>query len=273
MTGLEPSALEEMARRLRRLVLRQAFGSRAHIGSALSIVDILACLYFSHLEITPQTWPRPDRDRFVLSKGHGALALYAVLHEAGFLPLAMLEAYGTPGCPLGGHPTANLPGIELSTGALGHGLAVAAGMAVAARMNGYASRHVVLMGDGELDEGSVWEAALFAAHQRLGALTAVVDRNGLQQEGPTEAVLALEPLADKWRAFGWRTVAADGHDLADLRAAFAGLEPDAAQPTVIIADTVKGKGVSFMERNPGWHMAALDDRQFALALAELEAHG
>lgn len=272
MTQLDLTALEATARRLRTLVLRQALGSRAHIGSALSMIEILACLYFSHLDITPQTWSKPDRDRFILSKGHGTLALYAVLHEAGFLPLEMLEAYGTPGCPLGGHPS-NLPGIELSTGALGHGLAVAAGMALAARMNGYSSRHVVLMGDGELDEGSVWEAALLAAHQRLGKLTAVIDRNGLQQEGPTEAVLALEPLADKWRAFGWRTVAVDGHDLAALCAAFAGLEADAGQPTVVIANTVKGKGVSFMEGDPVWHMAALDDRQFALALAEVEARG
>jgi transketolase len=260
-----------IARRLRGHVLRQATARRSHIGSALSIIEILTCLYFGYLRVDRQTIHEPDRDRFILSKGHGALGLYAALHEAGILPAGMLAGYGSSGNPLGGHPSSKIPGVELGTGALGHGLAVGAGIAVAARVSGWASRVVVLMGDGELDEGAVWEAALFAAHRQLGNLVAIIDRNGLQQEGATEDILALEPLADKWRAFGWHTLCSDGHDMVALSAALAGIRGDGTKPTVLIARTVKGKGVSFMEGAPQWHMAALDREHFKLAMAELEA--
>jgi transketolase len=267
---LAGAELQALSARLRGLVLRQAKDTRAHIGSALSVIEILACLYFHHLDMGPAVWERRDRDRLILSKGHGALALYAVLCEAGFLPIEMLERYGAPDCPLGGHPSSKTPGVELGTGALGHGLAVGAGMAIAARIDGSSARVAVVMGDGELDEGSVWEAAMFCSHQRLGNLVAVVDRNRLQQEGPTETVLALEPLADKWRAFGWNVVTVNGHDIDQLTESLDAIDPTAGRPTILIGETVKGRGVSFMEGEPAWHMALLESPKFDRALAEVE---
>lgn len=269
---LNAAQLSCIARRSRLHVLRQARARRSHIGSALSIIEILTALYFDYLRTGAPPSLSSDRDRFVLSKGHGALALYAVLHETGILSARILEGYGTSGNELAGHPSTEIPGVELGTGALGHGLAVGAGMAIATRIGGKSGRVLVLMGDGELNEGSVWEAALFCAHRRLSNLIAVIDRNRVQQEGPTEEILALEPLAEKWRAFGWRPVEVDGHDLDALSATFRAINTVDAPPTVVIANTVKGKGVSFMEHAPHWHMAQLDEATFARAIAEVEAH-
>lgn len=265
----DETRLEDVARSLRRHILRQARARRSHIGSALSIVEILTSLYFSYLRLDRIRAGASERDRFILSKGHGALALYAVLNQAGIVSDELIASYGAPGNPLAGHPSSKIAGIELGTGALGHGLAVGAGMAVVARFAGTDARVIVLMGDGELNEGAVWEAALFVAHRRLSNLIAVVDRNRLQQEGPTEDILALEPLADKWRAFGWRPIVVDGHDAQALSAAFRAIDTVEGAPTVIIAETVKGKGVSFMEGAPRWHMSLLDGDSFDRAMAEL----
>jgi transketolase len=257
------------ARRMRRRILRCAARGPSHIGPALSLADILATLYARHLRVDPARPRWAGRDRLVLSKGHGVLALYAALEEAGFLDAALMDGYGDPGSPLAGHPVEYVPGVDAPTGALGHGLSLGAGMALAARMDGRPWSVVVVMGDGELDEGSVWEAAMFAAHQRLDGLVAVVDRNGYQQEGPTARILDLEPLADKWRAFGWHAVEVPGHDPATLSRAFDAALARPGRPTVLIARTVKGRGVSFMENEPAWHMGRLDPPTLARALAEV----
>lgn len=247
--------LAQLAARARERVLRFALAQPVHLGASLSAVDILVAAYAAS-GLTADRTADPDRSRVVLSKGHAVWAQYAVLGEFGVPGLEQMRA---------GHPTDGVPGIDVASGALGHGLAIGAGLAMAARVDRSARTVTVVMGDGELDEGSVWEAALFCAHQRLGNLVAVVDRNGQQQEGPTEDVITLEPLADKWRAFGWDVRAVDGHDpdamLAVLR------EPAGDRPQVLIAVTVKGKGVSFMEGDPSWHLAELTKEQLEAALA------
>jgi transketolase len=215
-------------------------------------MDVLAVLYADVLHVDPSAPDRPDRDRLVLSKGHAAAALYAVLALRGFFPEAWLAGYHQDGQPLGGHVTsAGVPGVELSTGSLGHGLPVGVGMALGLRRRGSAARVVVVMSDGECDEGSVWEAALLAAHHGLSQLAVVVDHNGLQSLGRVEDTLRLEPFADKWRAFGWQVTELDGHDHDALSAALSG--PAGADPHCVIARTVKGRGVSFMEDSVAWH--------------------
>lgn len=271
LSGEELSNLSGLAHRIRRRVLRLASVKRVHIGPALSIVEILVTLYFRRLRLDPSNPAWPDRDRFILSKGHAALALYATLAEAGFITAELLDTFGRPGNPLAGHPVQGIPGVEAATGSLGHGLSVGAGLALAARMDGRPFKTVVLLGDGELNEGSVWEAALFAAHQSLSGLIAVVDRNGYQQEGSTAEILNTEPLAEKWRAFGWEAVSVDGHDLRELAAALGAAYDGARGPTVLLASTVKGKGVSYMENDPSWHMGWLEGDALARALETLEA--
>ncbi|GGP76142.1 transketolase [Saccharothrix coeruleofusca] len=243
-------------------VLRLAARKPLHVGSALSVIDLLAVLYTTVLRRRPDDPWWSGRDRLVLSKGHGAYGLYAVLAELGVLDDCL------DGLP--GHPSDGIPGVEAATGALGHGLSIGCGMALGLRRAGRDQRVFVVTGDGELDEGSNWEAAQFAAHHQLDNLVAVVDRNGLQQEGRTEQVLGLEPLADKWRAFGWAVSVVNGHDPAAVRTAVTGLI-DRRGPGVLIADTVKGKGVSFMEGQPSWHMGQLTEEQLDAALAELFA--
>lgn len=236
----------------------------------LSIVEILTVLYFRHLQVFPQSPLAPGRDRFILSKGHGVLALYGVLAEAGFLSLDDLAAFGQPGSLLAGHPTEAVPGIDVATGSLGHGLAIGAGLGLAGRVDGATYKTVVLLGDGELNEGSVWEAAMFAAHWSLDRLLAIIDRNGYQQEGPTARVLNTEPLADKWRDFGWNVIEVDGHDLDALCGAVDASERSSGRPSVVIAATVKGKGVPFMEGDPDWHMAWLQGEELERALSALQ---
>ena len=262
---------QQLARAVRGHALRMTHRARAsHIGSCLSIADILSVLYAEVLRHNPATPVAPDRDRFILSKGHGAAALYAVLAECGFFPVEWLDGYCQEGSPLVGHASSHgVPGVEVSTGSLGHGLPIGCGMALHARRARARHRVFVLLSDGELDEGSNWEAALFAHHHRLGNLTAVVDFNKIQSFGRVDEVLALEPLAAKWRAFGWQVEELDGHDHAALSAALTRLHLDGDLPSVVIAHTVKGCGVSFMEDRLEWHYRSPDDDELRRALAEI----
>jgi transketolase len=236
-----------------------------HLGGSLSLVEILTTLYFGVLRVDPTRPDDPGRDILILSKGHGALALYAVLAERGFFPVGELATFGQPGSRLMGHPVRAVPGVEAPTGALGHGLALGNGFALAGRDR----RCFVVMGDGELQEGSVWEAAMATSELGLDNLTAVVDRNGLQLAGRTEATVALEPLAGRWRSFGWAVREVDGHEPAQLAAAFAATEP--GRPVVVLARTVKGKGLPYLQGRPESHFARLSERQHAKALAVLRA--
>lgn len=239
-----------------------------HIGGDLSVLDILTTLYGAVLRVDPLDPQQADRDRFILSKGHCSEALYVTLAWAGFFPSAELDRFNGPGSPLNGHANRNeVPGVETNTGALGHGLPVAVGCALGARLRGAPTRVYVVLGDGELQEGSNWEAAMAAAHQRLGNLVAVVDRNRLQQGARTEETNGLDPLTDKWRAFGWHVTEVDGHDHAAIRTAVT--RPADDRPTCVVAHTVKGKGVSFMEDRAEWHHRIPTDEQLAAALVEL----
>ena len=256
---------------IRRHALRMVHRAGAsHIGGCLSMADLLAVLYCRTLRIDPRRPDWPGRDRFVLSKGHAAAILYAALAERGFFPPEWLDRYCEDGSPLTGCVNhRGVPGVEASTGSLGHGLSVGCGMALAGRSAAEPYRCFVLLSDGECDEGSIWEAALFAPHHRLGNLTAIVDYNKIQSFGTVAEVLDLEPFADKWRAFGWRVVEIDGHDPAAIAAALEGAgAEDADRPLVAIAHTVKGKGVSFMENDLLWHYRNPDADQLAAALRE-----
>jgi transketolase len=242
----------------------------SHIGGCLSMADVLAVLYGEILRVDPHKADAPDRDRFILSKGHAAAALYAALALRGFFPPSWLERYCDDGAELAGHVTHHgVPGVEFSTGSLGHGLSVACGMALAARREGGAFRTYALLSDGECDEGSTWEAVLFAAHHRLDSLLAIVDFNKIQSFGHVHDVLDLQPLAQKWRSFNWGVREIDGHDHDAIRDAFHAAPFEPGRPSVIIAHTVKGKGVSFMENDLAWHYRSPDDAQLAAALAEL----
>lgn len=255
---------------IRRTALGMIVGAgQGHPGGDLSAADILAALYFDVLRIDPKTPTAPDRDRFVMSKGHCTGAFYAVLAGAGFFPESELATYLKPMSRLNGHPSRTyLPGVETNTGPLGHGLPVAVGAAIAGQIDGRDFRTFVLTGDGELQEGSCWEAAMTAAHRKLTGLTVIVDRNRLQQGARTEDTVALEPLADKWRAFGFDVVEIDGHDpLALIQT----LERTSDRPRCVIASTIKGKGVSYMENQAGWHHGCPNAEQYAQALKELAA--
>ena len=247
-------------------------GKAHHFGGSLSAVDILVALYFYKMRYRPEEPARPERDRFVLSKGHSVPALYACLARAGFFPaaeLATLKAFGTR---LQGHPDMRrTAGLEANTGSLGMGLSVANGMALGARVQGRRHRVYGVLGDGECQEGQVWEAAMTAAHYHLDNLTAVVDRNELQAMGRTEERKAVEPMAGKWRGFGWELLEVNGHDMAQVCHGLDRAAQTKGRPTVIIARTVKGKGVSFMEGRAGFHNVSLTEEQFRCAVAELEA--
>ena len=246
--------------------------SASHVGSCLSIADILAVLYGGVLRVDAGRPNWPERDRFVLSKGHAAAALYAVLAECGFFPKEWLDTYCQDGSRLAGHVTSHgVPGVEVSTGSLGHGLSIACGMALAAKRDKRPFRVFALLSDGECDEGSIWEAALFAPHHRLDNLVAIVDYNKIQSFGTVKEVLDLHPLADKWRAFRWAVREIDGHDYAEIQAALAAIPFEPGKPSAVIAHTVKGKGVSFMENQLAWHYKSPNEEQLAAALAQVEA--
>lgn len=267
-----PSELAALSLRIRRTVLQMAYRSHSgHIGSAFSCIDLLVALYFGSLRLDPASAKHPDRDRFILSKGHACSALYAVLSERGFFPPEMLEQYLQEGSTLPGHPSLLLSGIEASTGSLGHGLGIGTGIALAAQREGKSHRTVVMISDGECDEGSTWEAALFAAHWKLSNLLCIIDENKIQGFGRTQDVLTLEPLAEKWRAFGWDVLEVDGHDHGKILEALADDRAKKIRPRVIIAHTVKGKGVSFMEDTVDWHYWTLSDAQYRKALQELSS--
>jgi len=255
----------------RRQVLRWIHHAGAgHTGGSLSCVDILNVLYNRILHVSPATWPEPERDRYVQSKGHSVEALYVVLADRGFFPASDLETLGRYRSPYVGHPTRKVRGIEHNTGALGHGLSFGVGLALAGRQDGAGYRVFTLLGDGELAEGSNWEAAMAAAHYRLDNLTAIVDHNRLQITGYTRDVLSLEPLEAKFAAFGWAVRTVDGHDVGRLTEALRA-RPEPGRPTVVIAHTVKGRGVSFMENVPRWHHGVPNDEELARAMTEIEA--
>jgi len=233
------------------------------------MADLLAVLYTCILRVDPSQPQWPDRDRLIVSKGHAAAAVWAVLAERGFFPMGWLDSFYQDGSHLAGHVTSGVPGIEVSAGSLGHGLSVGCGMALAGRRSHTRYRVFVLLGDGECDEGSVWEAAMFAPHHKLDNLVAIVDYNKIQSFGTVEEVLNLEPLAGKWESFGWAVREIDGHDVNQIESVLASVPFEEGRPSCIIADTIKGKGVSFMENLLAYHYKPPDDRQLRQALSEL----
>lgn len=261
---------QDLARRIRAQALRMVARSKAsHIGSALSITDIVAVLYAGALNVFPEQPKNPARDRFILSKGHACVAIYAALAETGFIPRTALAAYATDGSQLMTHISHHIPGVEFSTGALGQGLPFGVGKALAAKRGGKGWRTLVLMSDGEMGEGSNWEAFLFAAHHKLDNLTAIIDYNKLQSLGSVADTLGLEPLADKLAAFGWAVREVDGHDHGALATNLSGDLWQPGKPQMLIAHTTKGKGVSYMENKVEWHYRSPDPEQLAEALAAL----
>jgi transketolase len=268
----EKIKLEKMAVQIRKNVLRlMKAGRMGHIGGALSAADILTALYFKIMRVDPQNPKWPQRDRFVLSAGHKCLALYAILAQKGFFDSAILDTYGALCSKLGGHPDMyKVPGVETNTGALGHGLSISGGMAMGLKMDGIDARVYVIMGDGELAEGSNWEAAAAASHHKLDNLLVFVDRNHLQISGPTVDVMSYEPLDQRWRAFGWGVREIDGHDLKQIVENATDIPFEKGKPSVIIADTVKSKGLSFAENKVDFHYWKASDEDLAIAQRELE---
>lgn len=243
----------------------------SHIGSSLSVAEILAVLYGHVLHVDPDDPTWPGRDRLIFSKGHASAALYASLAERGFFPVSWLDDFCADGSPLGGHVSWHgVPGVDAATGSLGHGLSIAAGVALAGKRDGREYRVFAILSDGECDEGSTWEAALFAPHHALDNLIAIVDYNKIQSLDFVGRTLALEPFAEKWRAFRWAVREVDGHDVAQLEEVLSGAPVEGGQPTCVIAHTVKGKGVSFMENDVLWHYRPPSEDELNRALAELE---
>ncbi len=269
---MSPSQLGDKSREIRIEILKAVHAAgKGHIGGAFSIVEILVSLYHGGILKFDAKNPKwKERDRFILSKGHTGVALYAVLADLGYFPKEELKLLNQGGL-LGEHPDPRIPGIEVISGSLGHGLPIGAGMALADKMEKNSRKTYVLMGDGECYEGSVWEAAMFAAHHKLHNLCGIVDRNKLITHGSTESINRLEPFKDKWEAFGWDVVEINAHDFNDLERAWATFSTrEEGKPSMIIANSVKGKGVSFMENKAIWHHGGIDDAKFKLAFAELE---
>lgn len=275
MLANEPSWTDPrvLAHRIRRHAISMtSLGKSSHVGSVLSMAEILAVLYGRVLNVDPMRPGWDDRDRLILSKGHGGAGIYAALAERGFFPVDRLRDHYQNGSVFSGHVShKGVPGVDISTGALGHGLGIGVGMAMAAQRGKGKWGVYVVMSDGECDEGSVWEAAMFAGHHRLGNLTVVIDYNHIQSLASVSDTLELEPFADKWRAFGWDPVEVDGHDCSALEDALSGRK-GANRPRVVIAHTTKGKGVSFMENQVLWHYRSPQGDEFAAALAELDAN-
>ena len=273
MEKLDLKGLKLAAAKSRLLALDAVHeAASGHPGGSLSCLDMLTALYFHEMNIDPADPKKADRDRFVLSKGHCSPALYATLAQRGFFPVEELKLFRSIKAHYSGHPDmVHVPGVDMSTGSLGQGLSAAVGMALAAKLRNKSYRTYAVCGDGEIEEGQIWEAVMSAAKWKLDNLCAFVDVNGLQIDGPTAKVMPSEPLDQKFAAFGWHVVKVDGHDMAALLAALEEARAVKGQPTVILAATVKGKGVSFMENQVGWHGKAPNDEQFAQAKAELEA--
>jgi transketolase len=259
------------ARQLRQSIFKtMCNGGGGHLPTSFSMLDVLTVLYYGVLRVDPQHPKAPDRDRFILSKGHGGVALYAILADLGFFALEHLDTFGRKGTILGGHPDMHkVPGIEASTGALGHGLPFGAGVALAGKKDGKLYRVFVVIGDGECQEGSIWETALFAPSVGLDNLTVIVDYNKLQAMDHLDKIIPMEPMAEKWKAFGWAVTEVDGHDVDALSALFARLPLMSGKPSLIVAHTVKGKGISFMEDVPIWHYRPMKPDELKRAADEL----
>lgn len=276
MSVVTPQSTEHLARVAysirRRTIETSARAKIPHLGSCLSCVELLIALYWQELNINPKAPDTPDRDRFVLSKGHGAPVLFQVLAERGFFPVERLSEFGQPGSVFHEHPPkpGYIPGVEAATGSLGHGLPMALGMAIAQRIQKSNNRSYALLSDGECNEGSIWEAAMFAGSQKVHQLTAIIDYNKWQATGRSQVIMALEPLASKWEAFGWHAQQIDGHDFKAIKEALDAARLETGKPSVIIADTIKGKGVSFMEDDNNWHYRTPNPDELAKALAELQ---
>ncbi|MBW2145498.1 MAG: transketolase [Deltaproteobacteria bacterium] len=267
-----PFEMRRIALTLRMHILKMIAGKgKGHTGPALSIADIMTALYFGVLNVDPEDPHNPGRDRFILSKGHACTALYAALAERGYFPGEKLDEYYELDSYLGGHPVKGLPGVEAATGSLGHGLPISVGLALAAKFDGHKHRVFTLLGDGEVQEGSVWEAAMAAAHFRLDNLVAVVDRNNLGVDGYTEELMALEPLEDKWRSFRWEVRTVDGHDPAELVQVLRSAPFASGKPSIVLALTTKGKGIDFVENRVEWHHKAPDPQQAEEAFRQLRA--
>ncbi|MEZ4753468.1 MAG: transketolase [Bdellovibrionota bacterium] len=262
----------ELAQQIRLDVLNMTSkGGGSHIGSCYSVADIIAVLYSGVINISPETVDNPERDIFILSKGHAGAAIYSVLARKGFFPTEKLDLHYSDGSDLSGHVShKGIPGVELSTGSLGHGLSVATGFALGAKLDGLNRRVITLMSDGECDEGSNWEPAMFAPHHKLDNLTAIIDYNKIQSLDSTHKTLNLEPFADKWKAFGWNVLEVDGHSHSALKEALSVECIKKDTPTCIIAHTTKGKGVSFMENSVLWHYRIPKGEEYEAALAELK---
>lgn len=264
--------LKATACKVRMGIIEGTYNAKSgHPGGSLSIADVLTYLYFVRLCIDPKKPDMPERDRFVLSKGHTAPALYSTLAQRGFFPAEELKSLRHIGALLQGHPCIHIPGVDMSSGSLGQGISAACGMALSAKLQGNAYRVYTVLGDGEIEEGQVWEAAMFAAHYQLDNLVAIVDNNGLQIDGPITEVCSPEPIPDKFAAFGWHVIRMDAHDFNDMERAFDEAEKIVDKPVAIIQKSVKGKDVSFMENQCSWHGTAPNAEQYAQAMAELNA--
>lgn len=271
MNNEKRAFLAEKARQIRIDTVKSIHAAKSgHPGGALSIADILAYLYFEEMNVDPKDPKKADRDRLVLSKGHACPALYAALAEKGFFPkeeLMLLRKYGSL---LQGHPDMkHIPGVDMSTGSLGQGISAACGMALSGKISGESYRVYAILGDGEIEEGQVWEAAMFARHYKLDNLCAFIDFNHLQIDGTVEEVINPTPIDEKFKAFGWNVVVIDGHDLDQIEKAVECAKATKGQPTAIVAKTVKGKGVSYMENSVGWHGKAPSDDEYAVAMKDL----
>ena len=273
MTPNELKALQTFACKVRLGIIESTHSAKCgHPGGSLSAADVLTYLYCKELNVDPADPKKADRDRFVLSKGHCAPALYACLANRGFFPVEDLKTLRKIGSYLQGHPNMNtVPGVDMSTGSLGQGISTACGMALAARLQNNPCRVYTLLGDGEIQEGQVWEACMFASHYKLDNLCVIIDNNGLQIDGNIADVMSPYPIVDKLQAFGLHTIAVDGHNFDELEAAFAEAKTIKGQPTAIVMTTTKGKGVSFMENNAGWHGKATNPAEFEIAMTELKA--
>ena len=274
MDAIQKLELQKIACRIRMGVIEGTFHAKSgHPGGSLSIAEDLAYLYWKEMKVDPQNPAWEDRDRLVLSKGHCAPALYAALAIRGYFPEEELKSLRHIGAMLQGHPDMkHIPGVDMSTGSLGQGISAACGMALAGKISDKLYRVYTILGDGEIEEGQVWEAAMFAAHYKLGNLCAIVDNNGLQIDGPVDKVMSPYPIPEKFAAFGWHVIeVSDAHDFDQLEAAFAGARAVSGKPTVIVQKSVKGKGVSFMENQVSWHGSAPNAEQYETAMAELKA--
>lgn len=264
--------LQATACKVRMGVVESTFNAKSgHPGGSMSISDLLTYLYFAKMNVDPKNPDMPERDRLVLSKGHCAPGLYSVLAQRGFFPYEELKSLRHIGALLQGHPCIHIPGVDMSSGSLGQGISTACGMALAGQINNAAYRVYTILGDGEIEEGQVWEAAMFAAHYKLDNLVAIVDNNGLQIDGPITEVCSPEPITDKFAAFGWHVITMDAHDFDSIEAAFNEAETIVGKPVAIIQKSTKGKGVSFMENQVGWHGKAPNQEEYDKAMAELTA--